>query len=323
MSFVARVRRTLSERRLVEPGMRVLVACSGGPDSAALLYVLSELAPELGLQLEAASVNHGLRADAEADVEAARAQAAHVGVPFHALRVDVSPEGSVQAAAREARYAALLELARRSGAQRVASGHTRDDQAETVLLRLLRGSGLRGLSAIEPLRADGVMRPLMDATRDETHAFARSRSPAIAADRSNDDLRFERTRVRNTLLPSLRVEDAAVDVHLARLADESQALFDFLDLAARQALVEVRHDDDSLRISALRALPLAVGQAVLRIFLRQMAGSTSRDHLRQVTEACLSGRGEVWLSAEYAAIALSSGLLTVRRRTDRDPDARP
>ncbi|HMI89850.1 MAG TPA: tRNA lysidine(34) synthetase TilS, partial [Polyangiales bacterium] len=139
--IVARVRRTLRERGLLEAGGRVLCACSGGPDSAALLVALAQLQVELDFTLEAASVDHGLRADAGLDVEIARDQARSVGVPFHALRVQVSSEGSLQAAARSARYGALHGLAASISASRLALGHTRDDQAETVLMRVLRGAG--------------------------------------------------------------------------------------------------------------------------------------------------------------------------------------
>jgi tRNA(Ile)-lysidine synthase len=145
MSVPARVRQTLRDRGLVEPGMTVLVACSGGPDSAALLRALGLVAPELGFSLAAASVNHGLRASAALDVEIARAQALALGIPFHSLHVQLAPGGSIQAQARTARYAALLALAAAQGMQRIATGHTRDDQAETVVLRLLRGACRRSL----------------------------------------------------------------------------------------------------------------------------------------------------------------------------------
>ncbi|MDD9942146.1 MAG: tRNA lysidine(34) synthetase TilS, partial [Myxococcales bacterium] len=139
--MLARVRRTLTERDLLAAGDAVVVACSGGPDSAALLAVLARLAPEFNLTLHAASVDHGLRQGAAADVEVARAQATRMGVPFHALRAHVPHGASVQGQARSARYAALSDLGASLGAACVAVGHTRDDQVETVLMRLLRGAG--------------------------------------------------------------------------------------------------------------------------------------------------------------------------------------
>jgi len=202
--------------------MRVLAACSGGPDSAAMLLALARLANELDFGLEAASVDHGLREDAARDVEIAAEQAASAGVPFHGLRVEVAAQGSLQAAARSARYAALHELAVRLGAARIAVGHTLDDQAETVLLRVLRGSGLSGLAGVTPRRADGVIRPLIDCRRADVAAFAASRCTRIANDPSNVDARFERVRIRSEVLPRLSAENPVVVEHLADLADEAR-----------------------------------------------------------------------------------------------------
>ena len=316
MSFLSCVRRTLVQRQLVARGMRVIVACSGGPDSAAMLFALARLAPELGLQLEAASVDHGLRPDAARDVAIAKAQAQAAGVPFHALRVHVEQGASLQSRAREARYGALLALARDRDMHRVATGHTRDDQAETVLMRLLRGAGVRGLSAVEPLRADGVMRPLLDASRQDAHAFALAHAPEIAWDSSNDNPRFERTRARQVLLPALRVEDPAIELHLARLADEARALSAWADEAAERALQDMLIAPESLSITALMALPEALRAAVLRAFLGRHLRPISGSQLRDTLEACGNGHGEVWLSAELAAVVESAGVLRVGRRTD-------
>lgn len=227
------MRRTVRERALLSPGERVLVAVSGGPDSAALLSVLARL----DLALHAASVDHGLRPDAARDVEVARALAEMVGVPFHALRVEVAGEGaSLQAAAREARYRALSETAAALGATAIAVGHTLDDQAETVLSRLLRGASILGLAGIEPRRADGVVRPLIDCRRAEARAHVERFGLPHVADPSNADARFERVRLRAAILPALAEEDPAVAVHLARLADEARAIRELLDAGADRIL---------------------------------------------------------------------------------------
>ena len=155
--ITATVRRTIRERGLLSAGDHVLVACSGGPDSTALLHVLHRLRGDLGITLCTASIDHGLRPESAEEVAQVGAFAGSLGVPFVAARVDVSAEGpSLQARARDDRYLALHELASSQSAGVVAVGHTQDDQAETVLARMLRGAGLRGLGGIEPRRADGV-----------------------------------------------------------------------------------------------------------------------------------------------------------------------
>ncbi|HEX7479750.1 MAG TPA: tRNA lysidine(34) synthetase TilS [Polyangiales bacterium] len=310
---VARVRRTIEQRALLGRGMRVLVGCSGGPDSAALLLALCRLAPELGVTLEAASVDHGLRADAALDVAVAARQARSLGVGFHALRVAVPAGGSVQAQAREARYEALLGLAAKLGAHRVAVGHTLDDQAETVLLRVLRGAGLRGLGAIEPLRSDGVIRPLLDCPRAEVHAFAQAHFVEIARDPSNDQSRWKRVQVRSQLMPALLTQDARVAEHLADLADEARASVELVDQLATELLQRARVDGETLRISELRKAPAVVLRAALRIWvLAQPASAPGRAQLAQLEQTIISGRGEVWLAQGARVVAAGAALAILR-----------
>ena len=161
---------TIADHELLRAGDRVIVAVSGGPDSMALLHALWELRARLGLTLEVAAVDHGLRADAAREVQLVRERAEALGLPFSAVSVDVTAErrrrrgASLQDAARDARLRALGELARAHGADRVALGHQADDQAETVLYRIIRGTGVGGLAGI-PHRRDVFVRPLLDVTR--------------------------------------------------------------------------------------------------------------------------------------------------------------
>jgi len=299
--IVARVRRTLTERGMLEPGMRVVVGCSGGPDSAALLSALAELGEELRLDLRVASVDHGLRQDAALDVALARAQAEAVGVAFTALKVEVEAGPSLQAQARSVRYGALLRLAAELGAQRVAVGHTLDDQAETVLMRLLRGASVAGLSGVQPAREDGVIRPLIDCSRAEAHAFAAARFAGLAADPSNQNARFLRVRVRHGLLQALREEDPAIDSHLAALADDARQVRAHLDGCATALLSKAASDGGTVSIHVLASADGPTRRAALRAWA---AGITGRDPGRSQQlelERLLRGRGEVMLGAGFVA----------------------
>jgi tRNA(Ile)-lysidine synthase len=295
-SVIARVRRTLVERGLVRGVKRVLCACSGGPDSAALMGALATLAPELGLELEVASVDHGLRPGAAEDVAIAARQAASLGLGFHALRVEVSPGGSLQAKARAARYGALKRLAAERGLERIAVGHTQDDQAETVLLRMLRGSGLRGLSAIDPHRADGVIRPLIDCPRGEVLGWAEASFAELARDPSNADDRFGRVRLRTHVMPVLLRENPRLVEHLAALSDEAREERAPIRTAAEALLREADSGGDSLRLSVLAERPGRVRRAALSVWLQARGVEPlSRAHLVELDRAVLSQRGHVWL----------------------------
>jgi tRNA(Ile)-lysidine synthase len=218
--MLSTVLRTIAARALFERGDRVIVAVSGGPDSMALLHVLWELRDRLGLTLEVAGVDHGLRPAAAGELGLVRARAEALGLPFVGLAVDVAPHrrgAGLQDAARRARLGALTALAAERGARRVALGHQADDQAETVLFRIVRGTGLAGLRGI-PYRRDPFVRPLLDLRRAEILRYLRRRSIPFVEDPSNADLRFARARIRHRHLPALAEENPRVAEALVALA---------------------------------------------------------------------------------------------------------
>jgi len=241
-SLTARVLDTIRRRGWLHGGEVVLVAVSGGADSVALLDVLFSLRDALRLSIEVAHVHHGLRAEADADAEFVRRLAASLGAPFHLERVAVRrepPWEGLEAEARRARHAALLARAAAVGAHRVAMGHTADDQAETVLMRLLEGAGPRGLAGIAPGRGL-VIRPLLEVRRRDIAAHLASRELGWVEDASNRDTRFLRSRLRHDVIPFL---EGAFGPHvvasLCRSAAASRALVDDLERLASSELGRV------------------------------------------------------------------------------------
>ena len=225
-SLTTLVERVLTSELEVLP-RHILVACSGGADSIALVHVLARLKGRdrrpLPFQLSIASVDHGLRSEAATEVALVARLAADLGLPFRALRANVSPGSNLQARAREARYA-LLETERlRAGADVIATAHTASDRAETVLLRILRGTGLRGLGVLAP-RRDALLRPLVRATRADVELHVARNRLAFADDPSNLDTRFVRVRVRRELLPMLQALSPRIVETLNLLADEASTL---------------------------------------------------------------------------------------------------
>jgi len=219
--------RTVAVHDLFHPGDKVVVAVSGGPDSMALLHALWEVRDRLRLSLEVASIDHGLRADAAAEVAMVGERAAALGLPFFPLRVDVAAarrarRASLQEVARNLRLDALAALADAHGAARVALGHQADDQAETVLFRIVRGTGLPGLAGI-PYRRDRFVRPLLDVRRGEVLRYLRRRSIPFIDDPSNADARFARARIRHRVLPALTQENPRIVEALVGLAAAARA----------------------------------------------------------------------------------------------------
>lgn len=205
-----------SYRRVGSP-RHVLAGFSGGADSTALLLLLRALSEEAGFTLSAAHVNHGLRADADADEAFARDTCARLRVPFYARRVSVERRGSVEDAARRARYAAFDAIMAETGAEALALAQHMDDQAETVLMHLLYGSGARGMGGMREL-SGRVWRPLLGARREELRAYLLAQGQGWREDESNRDTAFLRNRLRLEILPALEGISAAAVPNLCRAA---------------------------------------------------------------------------------------------------------
>jgi tRNA(Ile)-lysidine synthase len=211
--------RTIEDEGLWRRGDLVLAAVSGGGDSMALLHVLALLRKRLGHEVLAHGVDHGLRAEAAAELDLAEQVARSLEVPMTRSHLDVAPGGNLQARAREGRSKALRAEAERVGAKVIATGHHADDRAETVLLRLLRGAGPRGLAVLPP-RAGDLVRPLVGARRNDVLAHLVRHELPYASDPSNEDPRFLRVRVRHELLPLLERLSPGIVGHLTALADQ-------------------------------------------------------------------------------------------------------
>jgi tRNA(Ile)-lysidine synthase len=248
-------------------GESVLIGVSGGADSVALLAALVALMRDWRLTLHVLHVDHGLRPDSARDGEFVRALGARLGVPVAVERVEIG-RGSVEAAARAARYAALETWADRVGASRIAVGHTADDQAETVLMRALGGAGARGLAAIPPVRGR-VIRPLIELRRRRLRDALEVAGLEWVEDPSNRDPKFLRNRVRHELLPLLaaayRADVVPSLVDLARRLRETIDALDRTAAAEFARLAVIETDALTLPRPALMVLPAPIAAETLRL----------------------------------------------------------
>ncbi len=232
---VARVRRAVTtavdRRGVIVPGEHVLIACSGGPDSSALVDALARLAPPRGWQLSVAHVDHGIRSASAAESECVAQLAGDRALPFRALRVKVVAGASLQDRARDARHGALRDEAGRVGAGVIALGHTADDQAETVLMRALSGASPAGLLAMAE-RERGLVRPLLRVWREATIAYCAALGLEPLDDPSNADPRFLRSRVRHEVIPALEAVFPGARRRLVVLADRQRRLLNSMPASA-------------------------------------------------------------------------------------------
>ena len=275
---------------LLKPGLRLAVGVSGGADSVALLRALADRSKELGLVLHAAHLHHGLRgSEADGDLEFARALAAELGLTFHEARVETAIEAAkngetIEEAARRLRYGWFRQLMAAGEVEAVVTAHTRDDQAETVLAKFLRGAWTEGLSGIHPVvefPEGRILRPLLGAARAEVEAYLRGSGQAWREDSSNRHMTFTRNRIRHELLPMLEGWNPKLREHMAQMAalaldeetwwqGEMARLAPQLLLQGRPVRGGGRAGGDGLAIDVTRLAALA--PAVQRRLLRYAAG---------------------------------------------------
>ena len=277
------VSRFIRRHDLIAPGDRVLVAVSGGSDSLALLELLRQLAATWPFELEVAHLDHGLRAASAADAAFVAACCARLGLPLETARVDVralarEQRGGLEAAARAARRTFLQEVAARRDCRVIALGHQRDDQAETVLERLLRGSAATGLAAMRP-QSGPFVRPLLDCSRQQLRDYLVARGLAWREDASNADPTFTRNRIRHRLLPLLGTFNPRIEERLAGLSARLGIEEDFWEelLAAREAdLASPVEDGLQLSVAALSELHPALRDRLLHRLLARVRRDRQR-----------------------------------------------
>ena len=251
-----KLRAFLKEQALLSPGDRVIAAVSGGADSVAMLFALYLLRDELGITLEAAHFNHHLRgAESDRDEAFVTDFCGRYDIPLHLGSGRIVPgKKGLEAAARDARYAFLRRLP-----GKVATAHTADDNAETVLMRLIRGTGLKGLGAIAPVSGN-VIRPMLTVTRDDVEAFLEEYALPHVEDSSNGTDDFLRNRIRHGILPLMRAENPRIGENLSAMA-----LLLRQDEACLQAMIPEEQVPD---VSRLKAMEPALRRRALERFLK-------------------------------------------------------
>ncbi|MBX7185443.1 MAG: tRNA lysidine(34) synthetase TilS [Vicinamibacteria bacterium] len=320
--LVSAVRRSLDSVGLLRPGVSVVVALSGGPDSVALTHALLRAARKPGLRVVAAHLDHSLRKDSRADAQFCEELCDRMKVPLRSGRAQTSTralrEGGVEEAARLIRYSFLRRVAREENASAIVLGHTLDDQAETVLMRLVRGSGALGLSAMKAWDGE-LLRPLLDTRRAAVMAHLSAHRLPYRSDPTNADTAFLRNRVRHELIPLLEQRfNPNISEALGRtartLAEENTALREvaaqLIDRAAASAV-----EGAAFELAVLKAAPEGLGKTAIREALRRFGGlrAVSFVHIERLWALSVAGRGGSTLplpGGRQAAISRGRLILT-------------
>ncbi len=304
------VHQMVKARKLLSVGDHLVVAVSGGPDSVALAACLAALAGRWKWVVSIGHVNHGLRGqESEADAAFVEELGAHLGLPVSVREVSLDKrqvrfsKQSLQASAREVRYEALASICEERGATKIATGHTADDQAETVVMWMLRGSGTAGLRGIPFQRGERIVRPLLGVARDDIIAYLKERKLTWRVDSSNSQSVYFRNRLRRDLMPQLKGVSPGIVKILARQAEIVSEDHAYLEEVAAQAfqqnIVAQGVGEVTLTRTGLLALPVAIRRRVVRQSFQQIMGHTQGPRFDIVQELlhCLEHGQSGWTLA--------------------------
>lgn len=308
---------------LLKAGDRVGVAVSGGADSVALLRLLLELRSELGVVLSVAHFHHGIRgAEADADAEFVAGLASAHALELHSGSGDAPAHGrargaSLETAARELRYRFFAKLLESGAVDKVATGHTLDDQAETVLMKTLRGAGTRGLAGIHPALRSGMVRPLLGARRSDVEEYLRALGPVQdwREDSTNRDRKHLRNRVRHELVPLLERDfNPEVTRVLGETAEVARAEEEYWQREVERLLPQVSPaEEGSLMLKPLLALPLAVQRRLVRAALERAGAGFDFRHGEDILRLARKARGAVELPGGWRVVRGKSELRIEQR----------
>lgn len=307
--FSSKILSFAREKKLWQRGERILAAVSGGPDSLGLLLFLHDIAEQEGLSVGCCLVQHHLREEAEEEARYVERICEQLGIPFFRRDVYVEEKrrlggGSVETVARTLRYEALREVQREAGYTVIALAHHADDQAETILFHLLRGSGVRGLSGMAP-KHEELIRPFLTVTKKEIEDFLTAFPYAPCHDATNDELDATRNRIRHQLLPEMLSYNPNLVETLLHTADILRGEDAWMEEAA-EAWLTSHGKEGSLEKDAFRALPLAMRRRVLRRMLVHMGeGSSDFESLSRL--ALLAENGETGKLTSTAHVVMEIG----------------
>ena len=291
--FTEKVRNTISEHDMIPAGGAVVAALSGGADSVSLLFALSKLSQELDFTLSACHVNHGLRGEeSDSDMRFCQELCDRLGIELHILNTDVrdfqKKHESIEETARRVRYDFFAEV---SQGKKLATAHNCNDSAETVLLNMMRGTGLKGLCGIPPVRGN-IIRPLIRCTRDEVESYCAENALSYVTDKTNLSDDYTRNKVRHSILPEIMKINSSFLETASRMQQHLREDSDLLESMAAQALENAK-TEGGYKTAELSALPKPIRTRVIKKILSGGGIEPSTLRISMTDDILLAGKGKI------------------------------
>jgi tRNA(Ile)-lysidine synthase len=303
---------------MLQQGDRVVVGVSGGADSMLLLHMLLELKDTLGISVEAAHIEHGIRGEESlADAEFVKEYCGKNGVAFHMIAINAVEESkaegiSVEEYSRKRRYEFFSSL----GCDKIATAHNLDDSIETVLFHLARGTGLKGVCGIPPVRGS-IIRPLIELTSSQIRVYCDKNSIEYRVDSTNADSAYSRNRIRNKIIPQLAKINASYQSAFADFISDSQEDYDFIESYSDSIYNDII-ENDSLKLSALKELDIAVSKRIVIRYFASYGITLDRLHLNAVC-ALINDSGKTQIKGSLYAVS-ANGFLRLADLTESETD---
>ncbi len=322
--LIKKIEWVVSQPGVIKHPSKILCAVSGGADSMALLHALNSMSFFWGFTLCVGHVEHGIRGESSrADADFVKQSCEDIGIEFLMRSVDVpqlakEEKLSIEDAARKARYAALFDMAREVNAQRIALAHHKDDQAETVLLHLFRGSGISGICGMRALREDGVLRPMLHASKSEILDYCAVEGVGYRQDESNGDTEYSRNALRHNVMPAvLEIYPGAVN-SIARSARVIQQDEDYLIKCANQEYSQCVDQKGLLICDKLATRDAAMANRIVREWLKRMGDQERIEfkHVEAVHKLCINKSGSA-IDVPGGRVRNNYGKLTMEKFSDK------
>lgn len=322
--ILEKVKKTILAHGLFHGKDKILIAYSGGVDSTALLHLLLELRQEWPLEIFLGHFNHMLRPSAEGDEQFIRDEARRLSLPLFVGRGDIRARAkamkqNIEETGSRLRYEFLNQKAAEIGGAKIATGHTLTDQAETFLMRLMRGSGLRGLAGIYPAVEDRLVRPLLEIEREEIEAYLEKKKIAFRIDESNFDRRFLRNRIRLELLPYIQKNFEPTFIRqLGRMASiirEEDSLLEEMAREKAKEAIKKKSGSVSLDWQSLSSAPRALARRVVRNFISEIRGSLRRISFEDVESVLSLGEGKEYSLKEDVVLRREKDQIVLKKKS--------
>lgn len=327
MMILDQIKKTIKRYNLLEEKERVLVAYSGGLDSSGLLALLLELREEWDIEIFLGHFNHKLRQGAEEDEHFVRDMSRKFSLPLFVGSGDVQSHAkenglTIEEAGRRLRYDFLKKAAVKIEETKVATGHTMTDQAETLLMRLMRGSGPRGLASIYPVVEGKIIRPLIELEREDIEDYLLKKKIPYRIDESNFDRRFFRNRIRWELIPYIRKNfEPRIVPQLAKLASilqEEEALLDKLGKEKAQRAILEKNDETILELGILTSFPLALKRRVVREFIARLKGDLRDVSFEDIESVLGLGKGKEFHLRKKIILRREEDRIFLKKKTSQE-----